>query len=155
MLLQRRFLGRALAALAAADVRVVEEPGEQHEVTEVHGRGQGNVQVGHPARLRAARLQVSVRGVVDEAADHHLRQLAGCDHHGHGLGRPVAHRPHRVVRVHHRVHRVVHDDEPPGGRGEFVIREPAVQQHGDVMVPVKEDERLFAQHDEYGVTEFG
>lgn len=134
MLLQRRFLGRASAF--AADVRVIEEPGEQHKVTEVHGRGQGDVQVGHPARLWAARFEVSVRGVVDEAANHHLNQLAGRDHHGHGLGRPVAHRPHRVVRVHHRVYRVVHNDEPPGGRGELVVRKPAVQQHGDVMVPV-------------------
>jgi len=103
--------------------------------------------------VRAAGLEVTVRGVVDEAADQHLRQLTGRDEHGHLFGRPVAHGPRRVVRVHHRVYRVVHDDEPPGGRRELHVREPRVQQHGDVMIPVQEDERLLAEHDEYRVAE--
>jgi len=148
-----RFLGRAHTALV--EVRVVKEPSKQHQVTEVHGRRQGNVELGHAARVRAAGLQVTVRGVVDEAADQHLSQLTGRDEHGHLFRRPVAHGPRRVIRVHHRVHRVVHDDEPPGGRRELHVREPRVQQHGDVMIPVQEDERLFAEHDEYRVTEFG
>lgn len=105
--------------------------------------------------MRAARLQVTVRGVIDETADEHLDQLTGRDEHGNGLRRPVAHCPARVIRVHHRVHRVVHHDEPSGGRRELVVRKPRVHQHGDVMVPVQEDERLFSQHDEYGVAQFG
>jgi len=105
--------------------------------------------------VRSAGFQITVRGVVDEAADQHLRQLTGRDEHGHLLRRSVAHGPCRVIRVHHRVHRVVHDDEPPSGRCELHIREPCVQQHGDVMVPVQEDERLLAKHDKYRVTEFG
>ncbi|CAI6351665.1 unnamed protein product [Macrosiphum euphorbiae] len=148
-----RFLGRADTALV--EVRVVKEPGEQQQVTEVHGRRQGDVELGHTARVRAAGLQVTVSGVVDEAADQHLRQLTGSDEHGHLLGRSVAHGPRSVIRVHHRVYRVVHDDEPPGGRRELHVREPRVQQHGDVMIPVQEDERLLAEHDEYRVTEFG
>lgn len=135
------------------DVRVVKESREQHQVTEVHGRRQGDVEFGHAARLRAAGLQVTVRGVVDETTDQHLRQLTGRDGHRDGRRRPVAHRAHRVIRVHHRVHRVVHHDEPPRGRRELVVREPRVQQHGDVMVPVQEDQWLFAQHDEYGVAQ--
>jgi len=138
-----RFFGRVNPA-TLVEVCVVEEPGEQQQVTKVHGRRQGDVELGHPARVRAAGFQMTVRGIVDEATDEHLRQLTGRDEHGHLLGRPVAHGPSCVIRVHHRVHRVVHDDEPPGGRCELHIREPRVQQHGDVMVPVQEDERLLA-----------
>lgn len=145
-----RFLVGAVGAVG--DVRIVEEPSEQHQVTEVHGGRQRDVQLGHAARLRAAGLEVTVRGVVDEAANQHLRQLASRDRHRHGLGRSVAHGPGRVIRVHHRVHRVVHDDKPSGRGRELHVREPRVQQHGDVMVPVQEYQRLFAQHDEYGVT---
>lgn len=102
--------------------------------------------------MRAVRLQVTVRGVVDETPDQHLRQLTGRDEHGHGRGWPIAHGPSRVIRVHHRVHRVIHHDEPSGGRGELHVREPRVHQHGDVVVPVQEYQWLFAQNDEYGVT---
>lgn len=145
--------GRLLLGLH--NVRVVKELSEQHKVTEVHGRRQSDVQFGHPARLRATRLQVTIRSVVYEAPDQHLRQLACRDEHGHPGGWPIAHRPGRVIRIHHRVHRVVHNNEPPGRRRELVVREPRVQQHGDMMVPVQKDQRLFAEHDKYGVTQFG
>lgn len=105
--------------------------------------------------MLATGLQVTVRGVVDETADQHLHQLTGRDEHRHIRGHPVTHGTGRVVRVHHRVHRVIHDDEPPGGRCELRVREPRVQQHGHVMVPVQEDERFLAHHYEYGITQFG
>jgi len=149
-----RFFGRVSPA-TLVEVCVVEETGEQQQVTKVHGRRQSNVELGHPTRLRSAGFQITVRGIVDEAADEHLRQLTGRNEHGYLLGRSVAHGPSCIICIHHRVHRVVHDDEPPGGRCELHVREPRVQQHGDVMVPVQEDERLFPEHDEYRVTEFG
>jgi len=43
-----RFFGCADAA-TLVEVRVVKEPGEQHQVTEVHGRRQGDVELGHAA----------------------------------------------------------------------------------------------------------
>lgn len=51
------------------------------------------------------------------------------------------------------MHTVVHDDEPPRRRGVLREGEPGVQQHGDVVVPVQEDERLLAQHNEHRVPE--
>jgi len=142
-------LGRFLGFV---EVRGVKKLGEQQQVTKVHQRRHRDIDLGHPARLLATGLQVTERGVVDEATDQHLRQLTGRNEHGYLLGHPVTHGAGRVVRVHHRVHRVVHDNEPPGGRRELRVREPRVQQHGHVMVPVEEDERFLAQHHEYGIT---
>lgn len=149
------FFPSATATFLFVDVCVVEEPGEQHQVTKVHGRRQRHVELGHAARLGAATLEVPVSCVVDEAAYKHLHQLTGRNEHGHPGRRPVAHGPGRVVRVHHRMDGIVHDDEPPGGRREFHVREPRVQQHGNVVIPVQKDERLFSQHDEYGVSQLG
>ncbi len=53
------------------------------------------------------------------------------------------------------MHDVVHDDEPSGGRGVLGEGVPRVEQHGDVVVPVQEDERLLPQHDEDGVAQLG
>lgn len=48
---------------------------------------------------------------------------------------------------------IVHDDEPARGRRVLRERVPGVQQDGDVMIPVEEDERLLAEHYEYCVAE--
>ena len=40
-----------------------------------------------------------------------------------------------VVRVHERVDNEVHDNKPPCGGGVLAERVPAVDQHGDMMVP--------------------
>lgn len=50
---------------------------------------------------------------------------------------------------------VVHHDVPSRGRGVLRVWEPGVQQYGNVVIPVQEDQRLLAQHDEDRVTEFG
>lgn len=51
------------------------------------------------------------------------------------------------------VHTIVHNDEPPSRRCVLSEGVPGVQQHGDVMIPVQEDQRLLAQHYEYRVTQ--
>lgn len=144
---------RLLAARPAREVGLVEEPREQHEVAEVHRDGQLDVErrdvtVG-PA------LEEMVRPEVDRAPHDHLQQLQRGDQHGELPRGAVPHRPQRVVRVHDRVHAVVHHDEPP--RAGRVLREaePAVEQHGDVVVPVEEDQRLLPEHDEDGVPQLG
>lgn len=137
------------------EVRVVKKPGEQQQVTKVHQGRHRDIDLGHPARLRATGLQVTVRDVVDETANQHLSQLTGRDEHGYLLGHPVTHGAGRVIQVHYRVHRVVHDNEPPGGRRKLRVREPRIQQHGDVMVPVQKDERFLAHYHEYGIEQFG
>ena len=76
-----------------------------------------------------------------------------------------------VVRVHQGVDNEVHDHKPPGGGRVLTERVPAVDQHGDVMVPVgqqnigvwqkigwylpvKENEFLFSQDNEDSVSKF-
>ena len=46
----------------------------------------------------------------------------------------------------------VHDHEPPGGRGVLAEGVPAVDEDCDVVVPVQEDQLLFPQHNEDGVS---
>lgn len=53
------------------------------------------------------------------------------------------------------MYEIVHDNEPASGRGIFGVREPSVNQHGDVMVPVQKDERLLPQHNEQRVAKLG
>lgn len=53
------------------------------------------------------------------------------------------------------MHTVVHNYEPACGTSVFCIAEPRVDQHRDVMIPVQEDQRLFAQHYEYRIAQFG
>ena len=48
----------------------------------------------------------------------------------------------------------VHHDEPPGWGGVLAERVPAVDQDGDVVVPVQEYQLLLPQDYEYGVAEF-
>ena len=49
------------------------------------------------------------------------------------------------------VYGVVHADEVKPVGGLLVVRVPAVQQHGHVVVPVEEDERLLSEDHEHGV----
>lgn len=58
-----------------------------------------------------------------------------------------------VVRVHKRVNTIIHHDEPASRRCVFSVGEPGVHQDGDVMIPVQEDQRLFAENDEDCIAE--
>lgn len=51
------------------------------------------------------------------------------------------------------MHTVIHDDKPARRGGVLRKRVPSVQQHGDVVIPVQEDQRLLAQHDEHRVSQ--
>lgn len=96
-----------------------------------------------------------MRPHIDQTADDHLQQLERCNHHHDEARRLEAHRSQCIVRVHDAVHAIVHHDKPASGRRVFGVREPCVDQNGDVMVPVQKDERLFAQHNEQRVAQFG
>lgn len=148
--------GAAQFSLARSrrQIRAVEELRKQNEVAKVHGDRQFDVHrryVAGPARG----LDEGVRPHVDRAADDHLRELQRRDEHRDETGRIEAHGAQCVVRVHQGVHAVVHDDEPPRGGSVFRVAEPGVHEHGDVVVPVQEDERLFPQHNEDRVAQFG
>lgn len=101
------------------------------------------------------RLEEAIGPHIDRTADNHLRQLQRRDDHGNEAWRIEARRLQRIVRVHHRVYAVVHDDEPTRRRGVLGVREPGVDEHSDVVVPVQENERLLSQYNEYCIAEFG
>jgi hypothetical protein len=145
--------GCELLALAgvARQIRQVEEPREEDEVAGVHGDGELDVSGRDVAGGVTGLLEETVRPDIDGTTKDHLCQLEGCDDHGDETGRAEFQRTQSVVGVHQRVHTVVHDHEPAGGGGVFGVGEPGVHEDGDVMVPVEEDQRLLAQHDEDGV----
>ena len=58
-----------------------------------------------------------------------------------------------IIPIHYSMHRVVHSHKVQARRGLGNVRVPAVQQDGDVVVPVQSDEFAFAKHDEESVQE--
>ena len=134
-------------------VRLVEEVEEEYEVREVHEKRHGDVLIADLALFAVALLEVG--NEIDVDAENHLRYLAARDRNVHPLGYAEAERSKAVVRVHGGVHREVHDDEPASAGAQLHGREPAVDEHRGVMIPVEKDELLFAQHDEQRVDELG
>jgi len=92
---------------------------------------------------------------VDGGAHDHLSELQRGDDHGDEFRNVDAERFQGIVGVHDGVNQVVHADEPAGCGDVVGVRVPGVQEHGHVVVPVQEDERLLPEHDEDGVTELG
>ena len=133
------------------DVCHVEIVCEKNHVAEVHGRGQHKVRDVHVTRTASVHFVVRVH--VDVQADEHLRKLERGDADVDGARQP--HQPGRhyaVVRVHDGVHEQVDGGEHapwPDGIHQAVPAEP---QHGDVVVPVQEDQLLFLQHHKHRVT---
>lgn len=78
----------------------------------------------------------------------HLHDLGGGDHHGAGAGHAYAGRLRRIVGIHEGVNRVVHGHEPASACHLVPVGEPGVEQNGDVVVPVEEDEALLPQDNE-------
>jgi len=130
----------------------LEEPREQHKVAEVHSDREFDIEW-RDVTVLVARTQELVGVDVDEAAGHHLGELAGRDDHGYLAGGRVPQGAESVIRVHNGVHAVVHHDEPAGGRRVLGVRVPRVQQYRNVMVPMQEDERLLPQHYEHCVSQ--
>ncbi len=146
--------GHARRTLVLLDhVGVDEEVREEHKVAKVHHRRPEDVLLGDGTA--AARRLRHIGLVVDVAAGDHLQDLRRGDHLRDEAGHLDAHGLARVVRVHHRVHKVVHGHEPAARRRKVLVRVPAVDEHGGVVVPVEEDELLLAQHDEHRVDELG
>ena len=123
----------------------------------------------HPLTRRLTFPFECIGGVVDEAAQDHLYELEGGDQHGHTPrhsqpdsssdqqpgGRYSPDGLEEVVGVHQRVHEEVHDDEPAGWSRVLAEGVPAVDEDGDVVIPVEEYQLLFPQHDEDGVSQLG
>lgn len=99
-----------------------------------------------------ALLHPLVHQIIHHAAHQHLRDLRERDEHGELAGHLESGRFQRVVGVHAGVNQVVHSHEPAAARHHVFVRVPGVEQHGDVVVPVQEDQLLLTQDDEQGVT---
>ncbi|KAJ8281414.1 hypothetical protein GJAV_G00067400 [Gymnothorax javanicus] len=123
---------------------------EEDEVAEVHERGPDHVL--HVRGALPALLHPGEHQPVHHAPHGHLRDLRRRHEHGELARDAEPRRPERVVRVHDRVHQVVHGHEPPSAGHHVLVGVPGVEQHRDVVVPVQEDQLLFAKDDEQGVS---
>lgn len=133
-----------LLALASIGRKVcqVEESSEKDEVASVHGDGKLDIGRWDVASSVRRLLKESVRPDIDRTSDDHLSKLEGSDHHRDETWWMEFESTKRVVSVHKGVNTVVHHNEPTGRGSVFGVREPRIHQHGDMVVPVQEDERL-------------
>mmetsp|Transcript_46610 Transcript_46610/g.143758 ORF Transcript_46610/g.143758 Transcript_46610/m.143758 type:complete len:372 (-) Transcript_46610:52-1167(-) len=150
-------LDRLLAALLLENVRIGKELRKEDEVRRVHDeRGTEN-------RVRVALAAGGVlaedgRDHDEEQPAHHLHQLQRRDQQGERLDdlpRHAAGAHEEVVAVHDGVHHVVHAGEVNADGVVGRVREPAVEHHGGVVVPVQEDDRLLLEDEEDGVHQLG
>ena len=134
-------------------IHLDEEVDEEQKVGEVGERRQLQILIGHLALgLRMVRERV-VDDEVGRHAGNHLQDLHGGQHLRDDDGQLDARRTTRVVGVHDRVNDEIHGGEPAAARAAVLVADEAEYEHGGVMVPVEEDERLLPQHDEHGVEE--
>lgn len=132
-----------------ADIGLKEKMAEEHEVAEVHERGPDDVlHVG----MALAMVHPGEDQVIDHATHQHLGDLRQGDEHGELARDPEASGPQGIVRVHDGVHSIVHGHEPAAPGHHVLVGIPRVQQHGNVMVPVQEDELLLPKNNEYCIT---
>lgn len=116
-----------------ADVGLKEEVAEEHKVAEVHERGPEDVR---KVRVTLVLLHPVEDQVVDDTAHQHLSDLGQGDEHGKLPGHSEPRRSQGVVRVHHRVHAIVHGHEPASPGHHVLVGVPGVEEHSDVVVPV-------------------
>lgn len=147
------FLSLSLHALLlsrASEVGLIEEDGEEQQVAEVHQRGADDVALGGEA---VGVMIPEVEEPYDAEPYEHLCDLHERDHHGTESRHSSAGCFSRVVAVHERMDDVVHGHEPAAAGHTVFIRVPGVEQDGDVMIPVQEDQTLLTQDDEHRVPE--
>lgn len=109
---------------AATQIGFIKEMRKKREIRRVNHEGEIQIFVRLLALVPPAFRSVS--GECDKKSDHHLAQLHRRDGHRDPFREPPAERAQRVIRVHHRVHRVIHHDEPAAGGGVIFVRVPCV-----------------------------
>ena len=137
-------------------ITLEEEFQKQKQVTAVHDERSHIVVGGQPAILnRFCNPQQVAACYRNGDSDNHLRDLRNRNvHRLEGLGLAID-RHQEVVKVHNRMHSVIHDTKDQADRCLGDVGSPAIQQHGDVMVPVQEYEFFLVDHNEERVKEFG
>lgn len=133
-------------------VRPSEEVSKEHEIGRVHDEGDLDILIGDVAFVSG--LLHLVGPDVNGSTHDHLCELCGGNEHGYVPGHSEFEGLEGVVTVHDTVHQVVHAHEPAGGGDVVGVGVPGVEEYGHVMVPMEEDEGLFAEYDEHSVTQF-
>lgn len=90
--------------------------------------------------------------VINDTAYQHLNDLGQRDEHGELPGDSETRSSQGIVRVHHRVHAIVHRHKPTTPSNHVLVGVPGVQKHSDVVVPVQEDQLLLPQNNEYCIS---
>ena len=144
-LLYRLFLGNL-------QISTNKELQKQKQITAIHDKGSSIVfsfNLTQWIRLEKVKARQG-----DGDATKHLRNL----HHGNNLGikpfRADSERHQTIITVHGGVDRVVHGDKKDTVRRGGDIGMPAVQQDGNVMVPVQENEFFLVNDNKKGIEKF-
>ena len=125
---------------------MVEEVGEEQEVAQVHERCPADVI--QARRAVGAVLHPAVHQRAHRQPHAHLCNLSARDEHGKGPWHTQAGSTGGIVTVHERVHSIVHGHEPAAACHHVFVGVPGVEQHGDVVVPVQEEQLLLPQDHE-------
>jgi len=128
-----------LVSVAFLQIHVVEEASEQKEIGEVDTGRTIQVLEGLLTKFALDLRTIGLHG--DEATDDHLRQLHARHRHGDPFRETPAARTQRVVRVHEGVHVKIHPNEPTSTGRVILVGVPGVDQDGDMMIPMQEDQR--------------
>lgn len=124
------------------DVGVEKEVKEEHEIAQVHDERPEDVVVADvTVELRCVQLGL-VGHPVDVAAEEHLNDLQERDELRDEDGHVKAHGFESIVRVHDRVHHIVHAHEPATRCGKLTVAVPTVDEHSCVVIVVQKDQFL-------------
>jgi hypothetical protein len=134
---------------------------KQKEIAPVHDKGCRIVFRPESTRRLAIAIGfvlfclVKVKGRAGDSHTHnHLRNLKAGNNHGIEPLRLQAHGCEKVVSVHAGMYRVVHSNKE-NTRGRLgCIRMPAVEENGNVVIPVQKDEGFLVNDNEKGINEF-
>ncbi len=136
---------RGLFGCLLINVGPVVEVGEQDGVRRVEENGYSN---GKRVHFTSLVLQQRLGGeVIQNDSGKHLGELYGSYGLGHPLGWGSSTGTDGVIRIHDGVDAVIDDAKPDAGGYRIRVTEPAVDEDGDVVVPVKDDQLLLPQND--------
>lgn len=135
------------------NVSHVEEISEQKEIAQIHQRA-----IFHVLKwLLAVSTSFCLHTIsckVNDEAHYHLANLNGRDEHVDPACYMEPHCTRCIVSVHKRMNCVIHHHEPTTRARVIGVAVPHIYHDADVVVPMKEDQWLFAKHNENCVAKF-
>ena len=115
----------------------IKEICEQEKVACIHSETVTHVLHGLLA-IETLRLHVVCRQINDYSHDH-LQDLNARDENADESWDSNVQSPQSVIRIHERVHRIIHHHEPSSRTGVIRVTVPNVGHNADVVVPVEEN----------------